>query len=77
MYAAILANALRPNIKYASVIGSLGWAGKSVEKLVDAIPNLKAEIIEPVLCKGLPDAETFEKLDKLAETIAEKLENLS
>ncbi len=76
MYAAILANALRPTIKYASIIGSLGWAGKSVEKLADAIPNLKAEIIEPVLCKGIPDKETFEKLDKLAETIAQKLENL-
>ena len=76
MYAAILANALRPTIKYASVIGSLGWGGKSVEKLADAITNLKAEIIEPVLCKGFPNKETFEKLNKLAETISEKLESL-
>ncbi len=76
MYAAILANALRPTIKYASVIGSFGWGGKAVETLAGAIPNLKAEIIEPVLCKGLPDDETFGKLDKLAETLAEKLENL-
>ena len=76
MYAAILVNALRPTIKYASVIGSLGWAGKSAEDLVAAIPKLKAEIIDPVLCKGLPDKETFEKLDKLAETIADKLDKL-
>ena len=76
MYAAILANALRPTIKYASVIGSLGWGGKAVETLANAIPNLKAEIIEPVLCKGLPNKETFEKLETLAETIAQKLENI-
>ena len=76
MYAAVLANALRPTIKYASVIGSFGWGGKAVETLAGAIPNLKAEIIEPVFCKGLPDAETFEKLETLAETIAQKLENI-
>ena len=30
----MLANALRPKTKYATVIGSYGWAGKTVETLV-------------------------------------------
>ncbi|MFO7907076.1 MAG: hypothetical protein R6U98_30755 [Pirellulaceae bacterium] len=36
------------------------------------IPNLKVEVLEPVLCKGLPVETDFEALDQLAATIAEK-----
>jgi len=36
------------------------------------IPNLKAEILEPVLSKGLPQETAFKALDNLAETIAQK-----
>jgi len=71
-YAAILANALRPNIKFVSIIGSYGWGGKTVEQLAAMIPNLKVEILEPVICKGFPREADFKALDKLAATIAEK-----
>ncbi len=71
-YAAILANALRPNLKFISIIGSYGWGGKTVEQLAGMIPNLKAEILEPVLIKGLPQETAFKALDNLAETIAQK-----
>ncbi len=74
-YAAVLANALRPNIKYASVIGSYGWGGKAVETLANLIPNLKAEILEPVICKGFPREADYKALDKLAATIADKHRN--
>jgi hypothetical protein len=33
------------------------------------VPNLKAEVLEPVLCKGLPSPETYAALDRLAEAI--------
>ena len=71
-HAAFLANALRPNIKFASIIGSYGWGGKTVEVLTGMIPNLKVEVLEPVLCKGYPRETDFNALDKLAETIAQK-----
>ena len=71
-YAAILANALRPNLKFISIIGSYGWGGKAVEQLAALIPNLKVEILEPVLSKGFPREAGFSALDKLAVTIAEK-----
>jgi len=71
-YAAILANALRPNLKFISIIGSYGWGGKAVEQLAALIPNLKVEILEPVLSKGFPREAGFSALDKLAATIAEK-----
>jgi flavorubredoxin len=72
VYAAFLANALRPNIKFASIIGSYGWGGKTSEVLTGIMPNLKVEVLEPVLCKGYPKKTDFEALDKLAETIALK-----
>jgi len=71
-YAAMLANALRPKLRFASVIGSYGWGGKAVEQIAGMIPNLKVEILEPVLCKGLPGDSDFEALDKLAETIVQR-----
>jgi flavorubredoxin len=71
-HAAFLANALRPNIKFASIIGSYGWGGKTVEVLTGLIPNLKVEVLEPVLCKGYPRETDFNALEKLAETIAQK-----
>ncbi|MCD6122624.1 MAG: FprA family A-type flavoprotein [Spirochaetales bacterium] len=72
VYGAYLANALRPKTKFLSIIGSYGWGGKTVEILAGMIPNLKVEVIEPVLCKGLPSADDFKAIDKLAETIALK-----
>jgi len=69
-YAAFLANALRPKLKFISVIGSYGWGGKAVEQLAGMIPNLKVEVLEPVICKGLPREADFKALDKLADTIA-------
>ena len=71
-YAAFLANAIRPNLKFASVIGSYGWGGKTVEQLVGMLPNLKVELLEPILCKGYPREANFKALENLAEVIAQK-----
>jgi flavorubredoxin len=71
-YATLLANALRPKAKFLSIIGSYGWGGKTVETLAGMIPNLKVEVLEPVLCKGVPAETDFDAIDKLAATIAKK-----
>ena len=71
-YGAFLANALRPKAKFLSIIGSYGWGGKTVETLAGMIPNLKVEIIPPVLCKGVPSGDVFKALDDLADNIAAK-----
>ncbi|HUU03174.1 MAG TPA: FprA family A-type flavoprotein [Myxococcota bacterium] len=69
-YAAFLANALRPRTRFLSVIGSYGWGGKAVDVLAGMIPNLKVELIEPVMAKGRPTADTLQAIDNLAESIA-------
>jgi len=76
-YAAFLANALRPKVKFLSIIGSYGWGGKAVETLAGMIPNLKVEVLEPVLCKGLPSQNDFSALDRLAESVAQKHKELN
>jgi flavorubredoxin len=74
--AVYLANALRPKLRYASVIGSYGWGGKMLENISAMIGNLKVEVLSPVIIKGYPKEEDYNSLIKLAREIAEKHKNL-
>lgn len=76
IFAAYLANALRPKTKFASIIGSYSWGGKMVEQLAGMIKNMKVEIIEPVVIKGHPGEEDFKLLDKMADEIRDKHEKI-
>jgi flavorubredoxin len=71
-YAAFLANALRPKLRFASIIGSYSWGGRAVEQLAGMLSNLKVEILEPVLSKGFPRDAEFKALENLATTVAQK-----
>ncbi len=71
-YATMLANALRPKTRFVSIIGSFGWAGKMVEQLSGMLGNLKVEVIEPVITKGVATDKDFVSLDLLADKIAAK-----
>jgi len=77
VYAVYLLNALRPKTRYVSVIGSYGWGGKTLEILKGMLTNLKVELLEPVLVKGLPNEEDLKAIDKLASSIAEKHKEFS
>ena len=72
IYATYLANMLKPKIRFASIIGSYGWGGKSVETIVKMLDHLKVEFIEPVMVKGLPDETTMRALERLADDISKK-----
>ena len=74
VYAAYLANLLRPKTRYVSVIGSYGWGGKTVDTLAGMLGRLKIEVIEPVYIKGYPKEEDFAALDRLADEIKKKHE---
>ncbi len=71
-YAAGLANALHPKVKFATVIGSYGWSTKVAQRIAEQTSALKVTIIDPVLCKGNPGSDTFAKIDQLADSIAVK-----
>ncbi len=70
--AIFLINALRPKLKFASVIGTYGWAGKMLEQVTSTISGLKVEMIEPVIVKGRPKGDDLVKLDRLASDIAKR-----
>ena len=72
VYAAFLTNALRPKVRYLSIMGSYGWADRTVPVISGLLKDIKAEIIEPVVTKGAPTGETFRAIDRLADAIAEK-----
>lgn len=72
LYVAILANALRPKTRYASIIGSFGWGGKMLEQITQAMPNLKLQFFDPVVAKGYPKEADFRSLDRLADEILAK-----
>jgi len=77
VYATYLLNAIRPKIKFITVIGSYGWFSNTVKQVVAMVPKLKnAEILTPVYCKGYPKEEDFKALDQLVQTIVEKHKSL-
>ena len=72
VYATYLANLLKPKVRFASVIGSYGWGGKAVETIVKMLDHLKVEVLEPVMVRGLPDEAAMQGLDRLADDILKK-----
>jgi len=76
VYAVFLTNALRPKLKFASMIGSYGWGGRMLDQIKGLMSNLKVEFLDPVLIKGYPKEADFRSLDKLADTILQKHKEL-
>jgi flavorubredoxin len=72
-----LMNILRPKLKYAVIIGSFGWGGKTVDIIKNNMSNLKLEYLEPVLIKGLPKTDDFRRLDNLVVSITANHQKLN
>jgi flavorubredoxin len=75
-HAAYLANVLKPKTRYASIIGSYGWAGRMTDKLLDLMPNLKFELYDPVIAKGHGNREDYQEIDRLVGEIKSDLDAL-
>jgi len=67
---------IRPKAKFATVVGSYGWKGKLVDQIVSMLPNLKVELLKPVVIKGKPDKKDFQQIDKLIDEIVTKHQEL-
>ena len=74
--AAFTINQLKPKTKFLAVIGSYGWGGHTVDQLKQLMTNVKAEMLDPVLCKGLPAEADYAALSALADMIAAKHKEL-
>jgi flavorubredoxin len=76
VYVAYLTKVLRPNTRYIGIIGSYGWGGQTVDQLKSIFENSSAEVLEPVIVKGLPKEDDLKGLDELAEAISSKHKSL-
>jgi flavorubredoxin len=70
--AAFITNLIKPKTRFATVIGSYGWGGKTVEAVKEMLNHLKIEVLDPVYVKGAPDSACLRELEALAERIAIK-----
>ncbi len=71
VYAIYLINALRPKVKYVGLVSSYGWGGMGVNQFKE-MWKLKTEILEPILIKGLPRKEDYEKLENLVDQVLKR-----
>lgn len=55
--------------KFGAAFGSYGWGSRMVEQILDIIPNVKVELLDPVVAKGLPSEEVSKALDGLFDII--------
>ena len=76
VYATYLANALRPKLKFVSVMGSYGWGGRMLDQITGMISTLKVDMITPLIIKGFPTEEDYNKIDEMAEEIASQHKKL-
>ncbi len=76
VYATYLANALRPKLKFVSVMGSYGWGGRMLDQITGMIGSLRVEMITPLIIKGFPKEEDYVKIDEMADEITEKHKQL-
>jgi flavorubredoxin len=72
-FAAILATAMKPKVRYFGLIGSFGWGSRIAENMETYTAGLKAERLAPFLVKGLPTEEELGRLDVYAVELAEKV----
>ena len=74
--AAFHLNMLRPKTRWVSMIGSYGWSSLMRDQLIEMIPDLDVEFVDPVIVKGRARGPHFEELERLAERIAQLHEPL-
>ena len=76
IYATYLANALRPKLKFVSVMGSYGWGGRMLDQIKGMISTLKVDMIPPLIIKGFPKEEDYRKIEEMADEIASQHKKL-
>ena len=75
VYATSLANALRPKLKFVSVMGP--WMrGRILNQITGMISTLKVDMISPLIIKGFPKDEDYKKIDEMADEIASQHKKL-
>ncbi|WP_456443870.1 flavodoxin domain-containing protein [Thermococcus sp.] len=73
VYAAYLVKALRPPAKYALLIGSHGWYGKSNDALLEMLKGLNFELIGTLDIHARPSAGDYNEFLRLTDLLIKRL----
>ncbi|MBP1912117.1 FprA family A-type flavoprotein [Thermococcus stetteri] len=73
VYASYLVKALRPPAKYAVLIGSHGWHGRSIDAILEILKGASFELLGTLDVHARPKEEDYEALHSLADLLAEKV----
>ena len=73
-YAAILANALRPRTKFASIIGSYGWGGQAVGEVEEILRELSWDLpLDGIKINYVPDEKELQDVKKVGNELGKNL----
>ncbi|HIH73208.1 MAG: Flavoprotein [Thermococcales archaeon 44_46] len=73
VYAAYLVKALRPPAKYAVLIGSHGWHGRSINAILEILKGASLELLGTIDVHARPKEEDYKALHSLADLLAKKV----
>ncbi|MDK2915360.1 MAG: hypothetical protein PWQ79_2275 [Thermococcaceae archaeon] len=73
VYAAYLVKALRPPVKYAVLIGSHGWHGRSIDAILEILKGASLELLGTIDVHARPKEEDYKALHSLADLLAKKV----
>lgn len=74
--ATYLINAIRPKLKFYSIVGSYGWGGSLTGIIESLFTCIKPEKLDYVIVKGKPHDEDLNRIDNLVSEIAEKIKEI-
>ncbi len=69
-YAALVVKALKPQLKYAAILGSQSWGGKMADQLAGLLGGLKLELLGTHVVSGKPRGSDFAKVEEICKAIA-------
>lgn len=73
VHAAYLVKALRPPARYALIVGSHGWHGRSNEALLEVLKGLNLELLGTLDVHARPGADDYNKLLRLTNLLINKV----
>jgi flavorubredoxin len=75
MNAANLVKALRPPLKYATILSSYGWAGGALRQALEILGPTKIEVVGTLEINGPPSVDDHQKIFEMGKQLSNKIKS--
>jgi flavorubredoxin len=75
MNAANLVKALRPPLKYATILSSYGWAGGALRQALEILGPTKIEVVGTLEINGPPSVGDYQKIVEMGKQLSNKIKS--